>query len=50
MTTAILAVAGYICGSMPWGLWLVRLFRGADIRTRAVDNVHHTCGKTGFAR
>src|SRR5436309_1247718 len=24
--------------------------RGADIRTRAVDNVHHTCGKTGFAR
>ena len=27
MLTAILTVVGYLCGSMPWGYWLVRIFR-----------------------
>src|SRR5256885_3253297 len=42
MTTAILVVAGYICGSMPWGLWLVRVFRGVDIRTQGSGNIGAT--------
>ena len=42
MLTAILVVAGYICGSMPWGLWLVRIFRGVDIRTQGSGNIGAT--------
>jgi acyl phosphate:glycerol-3-phosphate acyltransferase len=42
MTTAILVVAGYVCGSMPWGLWLVRIFRGEDIRTKGSGNIGAT--------
>jgi acyl phosphate:glycerol-3-phosphate acyltransferase len=40
--TAILAVAGYVCGSMPWGYWLVRIFRGEDIRSRGSGNIGAT--------
>jgi acyl phosphate:glycerol-3-phosphate acyltransferase len=40
--TAILAVAGYVCGSMPWGYWLVRVFRGEDIRSRGSGNIGAT--------
>jgi acyl phosphate:glycerol-3-phosphate acyltransferase len=40
--TAILAVAGYVCGSMPWGYWLVRIFRGVDIRTQGSGNIGAT--------
>jgi glycerol-3-phosphate acyltransferase PlsY len=42
MLTAILAVAGYICGSMPWGYWLVRIFRGEDIRKQGSGNIGAT--------
>ena len=42
MLTAILVVAGYICGSMPWGFWLVRIFRGVDIRTQGSGNIGAT--------
>jgi acyl phosphate:glycerol-3-phosphate acyltransferase len=42
MVTAILCVAGYVCGSMPWGLWLVRIFRGEDIRTQGSGNIGAT--------
>ena len=42
MVTALLAVAGYIAGSMPWGLWLVRIFRGEDIRTKGSGNIGAT--------
>ena len=31
MTTALLVVAGYLLGSMPWGYWLVRLLKHDDI-------------------
>jgi len=37
--TAILAAAGYVAGSMPWGYWLVRIFRGEDIRSRGSGNI-----------
>jgi glycerol-3-phosphate acyltransferase PlsY len=40
--TAILTVAGYLCGSMPWGYWLVRIFRREDIRTQGSGNIGAT--------
>lgn len=42
MLTAILAAAGYLAGSMPWGYWLVRVFCGEDIRTRGSGNIGAT--------
>jgi acyl phosphate:glycerol-3-phosphate acyltransferase len=42
LTTAILVVSGWVCGSMPWGYWLVRLFRGEDIRTKGSGNIGAT--------
>jgi glycerol-3-phosphate acyltransferase PlsY len=32
MTFAAIVVGGYLLGSCPWGYWLVRLFRGEDVR------------------
>jgi len=37
--TAILVAAGYVTGSMPWGYWLVRIFRHEDIRTLGSGNI-----------
>jgi glycerol-3-phosphate acyltransferase PlsY len=42
MTTALLVVAGYILGSMPWGYWLVRLLKRDDIRRHGSGNVGGT--------
>jgi acyl phosphate:glycerol-3-phosphate acyltransferase len=42
MAPVLLVVAGYVMGSMPWGLWLVRLFRGEDIRTKGSGNIGAT--------
>ena len=42
MVAAILIAAGYVAGSMPWGLWLVRIFRGEDIRTQGSGNIGAT--------
>ena len=39
MTTAAFAVAGYLAGSMPFGYWLVRVFKGVDIRTVGSGNI-----------
>src|SRR5438876_9088632 len=39
MTTALLVVAGYLLGSMPWGYWLVRLVRHDDIRRHGSGNI-----------
>jgi glycerol-3-phosphate acyltransferase PlsY len=40
--TAVLVAAGYIAGSMPWGYWLVRIFRGEDVRTKGSGNIGAT--------
>ena len=42
MLTAVLVVVGYVCGSMPWGYWLVRIFRHEDIRTKGSGNIGAT--------
>ncbi len=39
MVTALFVVAGYVAGSMPWGYWLVRIFRHEDIRTKGSGNI-----------
>jgi glycerol-3-phosphate acyltransferase PlsY len=39
MLTAVLVLAGYVVGSMPFGYWLVRLFRHEDIRTKGSGNI-----------
>ena len=39
MTIAILAVAGYLAGSMPFGYWLVRVAKRVDIRTVGSGNI-----------
>lgn len=42
MVTAALVAAGYLSGSLTWGYWLVRIFRGEDVRTRGSGNVGAT--------
>ena len=39
MTEALAVLGGYLLGSMPFGYWLPRLFRGEDIRKRGSGNV-----------
>jgi acyl phosphate:glycerol-3-phosphate acyltransferase len=40
--TAAFAVAGYLCGSLTFGYWLVRILRGEDVRTKGSGNVGAT--------
>src|SRR5437667_3312529 len=42
MTTALLVVAGYLLGSMPWGYWLVLLVKHDDIRNHGSGNIGGT--------
>ena len=39
MIGAAAVVGGYLLGSLPFGYWLPRLFRGEDIRTQGSGNV-----------
>ena len=39
MTIALLVIAGYLAGSLPFGYWLVRLAKGVDIRTLGSGNI-----------
>jgi acyl phosphate:glycerol-3-phosphate acyltransferase len=46
---AIALLTGYLCGSLPWGLWLGRALRGVDVRTLGsrnlgATNVYRTLG------
>lgn len=40
--TVALILFGYVVGSMPWGYWLVRIFRHEDIRTKGSGNIGAT--------
>ncbi|TML70441.1 MAG: glycerol-3-phosphate 1-O-acyltransferase PlsY [Actinobacteria bacterium] len=42
MTQAAAVLGGYLLGSLPFGYWLVRVFRGEDIRTRGSGNTGAT--------
>src|ERR671937_3031481 len=42
MKTALLVVAGYVLGSMPWGYWLVRIVERDDIRRHGSGNIGGT--------
>lgn len=43
MSVSVLLVAGgYLAGSMPFGYWIVRVFRGEDIRLHGSGNVGGT--------
>jgi glycerol-3-phosphate acyltransferase PlsY len=42
VTEAALIVAAYLAGSLPFGYWLVRVLRGADIRTLGSRNTGAT--------
>ncbi len=42
METVAFVVAGYLCGSLTFGYWLVRIFRGEDVRTKGSGNVGAT--------
>ena len=39
MSTVLFVLAGYLAGSMPFGYWLVRVFKGVDIRTVGSGNI-----------
>jgi acyl phosphate:glycerol-3-phosphate acyltransferase len=39
MITLACVAAGYLAGSMPFGYWIVRLFKGVDIRTVGSGNI-----------
>ncbi len=36
------AAPGYLCGALPWGLWLGRAFRGVDVREHGSRNLGAT--------
>lgn len=42
MTIALLIVAGYLAGSMPFGYWVVRGFKRVDIRSVGSGNIGAT--------
>src|SRR5262245_22851875 len=42
MEIAILVAAAYVAGSMPWGYWLVKAFRGEDVRKVGSGNIGGT--------
>jgi len=42
MVDALAVLGGYLLGSLPFGFWLVHLFRGEDVRTQGSGNVGAT--------
>jgi glycerol-3-phosphate acyltransferase PlsY len=42
LLTAAFVAAGYLSGSLTWGYWLVRIFRGEDVRTKGSGTVGAT--------
>ena len=38
----VAVTVGYVCGALPWGLWLGRWLRGVDVRKRGSGNLGAT--------
>jgi acyl phosphate:glycerol-3-phosphate acyltransferase len=50
LAIAACLLIGYVCGAIPWGLWLGKWFRGVDVRTigsgnLGATNVYRSLGK-----
>lgn len=39
LTFGVIVAAGYLLGSCPWGYWLVRIFRKADVRSQGSGGI-----------
>jgi glycerol-3-phosphate acyltransferase PlsY len=42
MTSVLIVLGGYLLGSMPFGYWVVRLFKGEDVRKVGSGNIGAT--------
>jgi acyl phosphate:glycerol-3-phosphate acyltransferase len=42
MDAALVVLGGYLLGSMPFGYWVVRLFKGEDVREHGSGNIGAT--------
>ena len=42
MVAPLIVLGGYLLGSAPFGYWVVRVFRGEDVRTRGSGNIGAT--------
>src|SRR5881628_3443601 len=42
LSIVVCLTLGYACGSLPWGLWLGRGFRGVDVRELGSKNLGAT--------
>uniref|UniRef100_A0A832MLF4 Glycerol-3-phosphate acyltransferase n=1 Tax=Eiseniibacteriota bacterium TaxID=2212470 RepID=A0A832MLF4_UNCEI len=42
VAAAVATGAGYLCGALPWGLWLGRWLRGVDVRALGSGNLGAT--------
>jgi glycerol-3-phosphate acyltransferase PlsY len=42
VTSAFVVLGGYLLGSMPFGYWVVRLFKGEDVRRTGSGNIGAT--------
>jgi acyl phosphate:glycerol-3-phosphate acyltransferase len=42
VTSALVVLGGYLLGSMPFGYWVVRLFKGEDVRRAGSGNIGAT--------
>jgi glycerol-3-phosphate acyltransferase PlsY len=50
LTFAAIVVAGYLLGSCPWGYWLVRIFRGEDVRRHGSGGIGASNVWRGYGR
>lgn len=42
VSIAVMVAIGYVCGSIPFGLWIGKLWRGVDVRTLGSGNLGAT--------